>query len=518
MSSRPLRPTSATAVTLGEIARGLGLAHEGDDVSVTGVALHTQAVMPGDVFVALQGVNRHGSEMVDEALAQGAVAVFTDVAGCSALGATATPAVVAENPRQLLGALSALVYGTAQENHPPVFSVTGTNGKTSTAFLLEALLRGIGRRTALSTTAERRVDGVAYPSSLTTPEAPDIHAMLALSREKGVGGVAIEVSAQALVKNRLQGVMSAVVGFTNLSHDHFEDFGGMEPYLQAKANLFQPAMARRGVICVDGEWGRALAQQVTIPFTTVAGHTRGPSEWSYEVLPEPSETSRWHLRGPAGESLELRAPIIGEHMVANASLAVVMLKESGIPLEDISAAMGPGTTGIPVLIPGRVEKVSGTSGPSVFLDAGRSADAYEHTLAAIRALTTGKIVMVCGTSGNRDATKRPVMGAVAARGAEVVIVTDDDPRKEDPGLIRAGLLEGARSVRHRDVHDIPDPTTAIRFALTLVGEGDSVLWSGPGSQSYRDVGGEKVPYSAKREAQNALADAGWPEVAEERGP
>lgn len=126
--------------------------------------------------------------------------------------------------------------------------------------------------------------------------------------------------------------------------------------------------------------------------------------------------------------------------------------------------------------------------------------------------------MVCGTSGNRDATKRPVMGAVAARGAEVVIVTDDDPRKEDPALIRAGLLEGARSVRHRDVHDIPDPTTAIRFALTLVGEGDSVLWSGPGSQSYRDVGGEKVPYSAKREAQNALADAGWPEVAEERGP
>ena len=518
MSSTPLRPTLSTPIALGSISSTLGIVHEGDDVSVAGVALHTQAVMPGDVFVALQGVNRHGLELAQAARDRGAVAVFTDAAGALALRASGIPLLIAEDPRQFLGALSALVYGTARENHPAVYSVTGTNGKTSTAFLLEALMRGLGWKTALSTTAERRVDGEAYPSTLTTPEAPDIHAMLALSRERGVGGVAIEVSAQALVKDRLQGVMSAVVGFTNLSHDHFEDFGGMERYLEAKAILFEPEMARHGVVCVDGEWGRILAQQAGIPITTIAAHSRGPSDWSYQVLDAGSDFTRWEVTGPSGESLELEAPLIGEHMVANASLAAVMLVTSGVDINDIRVHMGPGTAGIPVSIPGRVERVSGVAGPAVFLDAGRSADAYEHTLAAIRALTPGKIVMVCGTSGNRDSTKRPIMGAVAARGAEVLIITDDDPRKEDPAVIRAGLLEGARSIRHDDVHEIPDPTAAIRFALTLAGEGDSVLWSGPGSQTYRDISGEKVAYSAKKEAQRALTDAGWPIPAQERRP
>jgi UDP-N-acetylmuramoyl-L-alanyl-D-glutamate--2,6-diaminopimelate ligase len=196
-------------------------------------------------------------------------------------------------------------------------------------------------------------------------------------------------------------------------------------------------------------------------------------------------------------------------MVANAALAIVMIVQGGVAFSDLIAAIGPGTEGIPVAIPGRLERVSGPSGPAVFLDAGRSEDAYRQTLTAVRELTPGTVVMVCGTSGNRDATKRPLMGAAAAELADVVIVTDDDPRREDPGAIRAGLLQGARSIPGATVHEVPDPNQAIRLALSMVTAGDSVVWSGPGSQNYRDIGGEKIPYSARREAQVALAEAGW---------
>ncbi|MDA8777091.1 UDP-N-acetylmuramoyl-L-alanyl-D-glutamate--2,6-diaminopimelate ligase, partial [Pontimonas sp.] len=216
------------------------------------------------------------------------------------------------------------------------------------------------------------------------------------------------------------------------------------------------------------------------------------------------------LASADGRSITLVAPLRGTHMVSNAALAALMVHESGVSLEAF-AVMGPGTAGIPVFIPGRMEKVSGDSGPQVFVDAGRSADAYLQTLTSLRSETPGRVIMVCGTSGNRDATKRPIMGRVAAECADVVIVTDDDPRREDPAIIRQGLLEGARSVEGALVHEVPNPTDAIRMAVGLAGEGDTILWSGPGSQDYRDIGGVKVPYSARAEAREALRDAGWGE-------
>lgn len=506
---RPQRPTPRS---LQALADAVGALHHGPDVSVTGLALHTGLVQPGDVFAALPGANRHGIDFWPAAMDAGATAVLTDAVGAASLP-EGTPHVVLDAPRDRLGEIAAEIYGTGDIGSMMIAAVTGTNGKTSTAFLLDALMRGLGWTTALSTTAERAVAGVPYKSTLTTPEAPDIHAMLALAKEQGVSGLAIEVSAQALDKNRLDRVVADVAGFTNLSHDHFEDFGNMDNYLAAKAALFTQQRARKAVICVDTVWGLALARGTAIPFWTLgASQSEGletAPHWRYSIIATDADTTTFSLISPEGEQILLVAPIIGEHMVANAALAAAMMIFLGASPAELERAMGPGTPGIPVFVPGRIERVSGPSGPQVFVDAGRSEDAYRATLETVRSRTTGKLVMVCGTSGNRDASKRPLMGATAATLADVVIVTDDDPRREDPSVIRAGLLEGVRSVPGAVWFETPDPSEAIRQAISMVGEGDSVLWSGPGSQNYRDIGGEKVPYSARDEARAALREAGF---------
>lgn len=510
MANSP-RPLHNSPLAVSSIAGVIGGVHQGPQSLVTGVALHTGLVQPGDLFVALPGAHRHGIEFWDQAKQAGATALLTDPAGAAAAGALNEAMIVVESPRALLGLVSQVIYGTADMPGFRIFAVTGTNGKTSTAFLLDAIMRALGWTTALSTTAERAVAEVGYTSTLTTPEAPDIHAMLALAREKGAKGLAIEVSAQALDKNRLDHIMVEVAGFTNLSHDHFEDFGGMEKYLAAKAVLFTPERAKRAVVCIDTTWGRTLAQGTTLPLWTL-GQPRtvaleGVPHWTWEVVEAGKDSSVFSVRSPEGRVLTTSAPIIGDHMVANAALALVMIMCGGVPFDELDGALGGGD--IPVFLPGRLERVSGDAGPQVYVDAGRSEDAYRATLSTLRSRTEGKLVMVCGTSGNRDPSKRPLMGRAAASGADVVIVTDDDPRREDPAVIRAGLLEGARAVLGAEIHEIADPTAAIAFAVSMVGPGDCVVWSGPGSQSYRDISGHKVPYSARDEARAALRLAGW---------
>jgi UDP-N-acetylmuramoyl-L-alanyl-D-glutamate--2,6-diaminopimelate ligase len=506
------------------LVQEFGLEHRGsvDGVEVSGVTLGTGDLHPGDLFVGIQGLNSHGASYAAAAKQGGAVAILTDAAGADIAeadpGAAGLPILIVDDPRGALGALSAWIYRTAESN-ALLFGTTGTNGKTSTSYLLEAILRQLGLVTGLSSTAERHIGDLTVVSRLTTPEASEMHALLARMREAGVRAVAVEVSAQALTRHRVDGLVFDVVAFTNLSHDHLDDYSDMEEYFQAKLALFAPEHGKRGVVCLDSAWGARVVDESRIPVTTIATVEHASpedvanAEWVVEVLEQSAAYTEFRLTGPDGRSLVTREPLIGWHMAANAALAIVMLVEAGFELEAIGAAVAvddDGRGGIQAYLPGRTERVSGERGPSVYVDFGHSPDAFENTLAAVRQFTTGRTIMVFGADGDRDATKRHEMARVAAQGSDILVITDHHPRFEDAASIRATLLEGAKLAEDQpETYEVSPPEAAIRKAVSLAKEGDSILWAGPGHQDYRDIRGERTPYSARDEARAALREAGW---------
>ena len=505
-----LRPEHPSARSLAELVNEFGLAFSGsvDGVELTGVTLSTNDVRPGDLYVGIQGANSHGAGYADTAKDAGAVAVLTDAAGAALVEGIALPVIVVDSPRAALGEISAWVYRTKEEP-PLLFGTTGTNGKTSTSYLLAGILRQLGLVTGLSSTAERHIGDEVVVSRLTTPEASEMHALLARMREAKVRAVAIEVSAQALERHRVDGIVFDVAAFTNLTHDHLDDYADMEEYFQYKLALFDPDRARRGVVSLDSAYGQRVVNDSRIPVTTISATTGIEGEWNVEVLDEQAEYTEFRLTGPHGRSLTSRVPLIGWHMAANAGLAIVMLVEAGFELEAIGQALEE-SGGIDAYLPGRTERVSGDRGPTVYVDFGHSPDAFEQTLAAVSAVTSGRTIMVFGADGDRDASKRHEMGRVASEGSDILVITDHHPRFENPASIRATLVEGAHLAEHEaELHEVSPPEKAIRAAVALAKEGDSILWAGPGHQDYRDIEGVRTPYSARDEARDALREAGW---------
>ena len=499
-----LRPQRTAPRSLRALAQHLNAAVVGDLAAgaATGITLRSQDVRPGDVFVGLPGAGTHGAAFAAAAQQAGAVALLTDPTGAALAAGVDLPVLVVDDPRGLLGAAAAWLLRT-EHAVPLLLGVTGTNGKTTTVTLIDQLLRRLGRRTGVSTTAERAVDGIRVPSRLTTPEADELHGMLAAMRERRVDAAAIEVSAQALVRARVAGVRFDVAGFTNLSHDHLDDFGDMETYFAAKAGLFEPERARRGVVSLDSPWGARLVARAGVPVTTIA--LEGDADWRVAITERSLDGTRFRVTAPDGRALETRVRMLGDHAAADAALAVAMLVEGGVALEALQEALG--DDGFDVAVPGRLERLpSSPCGPAVHLDIAHTPDAFEKSLAALRAVTPGRIVMVFGADGDRDASKRFDMGRVAGSTADVVVVTDHHSRFEDPDAIRRALLRGARSTGRAEVLDVPDPGAGIRAAVAMSGPGDAVLWAGTGRTDYRDIGGRKIPYSFHAEACAALAE------------
>lgn len=529
-----LRPEHPTPRAVSELANAFGLRVVGsvDSIETTGVTLSATEVQPGDLFVGVHGANRHGAQFATEAAERGAVAVLTDQDGVALVEPSGLPVLVVDDPRAALGDVAAWVYRTHPDEAtdlPQLFAVTGTNGKTSTSYILEGILKQLGLVTGLSSTAERHIGSLSVTSRLTTPEASEMHALLARMRESEVRAVAVEVSAQALSRHRVGGIVFDVAAFTNLSHDHLDDYADMEEYYQAKLPLFQPEHARRGVVSLDTDWGHRVVQDSRIPVTTITVHPDVEAEWHVDIVEAHAAYTEFRLTGPEGRELTTRVPLIGWHMAANAALAIVMLVEGGFELGAIAHALESGhrrypdeddaserdgephrVSAIECYLPGRTERVSGEHGPSVYVDFGHSADAFDNTLAAVRQFTSGKVLMLFGADGDRDTTKRGDMARVAAAGSDILVVTDHHPRFEDAASIRKTLVDAARAAYpDHEIHEVSPPEAAIRTAVSLVGEGDSILWAGPGHQDYRDIQGVRTPYSARDEARAALREAGW---------
>ncbi|MFM6971493.1 MAG: Mur ligase family protein [Rhodoluna sp.] len=502
-----LRPEHIRPVALEDFAVHFGMPSSGAKVLLTGISMNTADLRPGDLFVAMPGKKTHGANFVEKAIELGAVAVVTDEAGKKLIGSSQIPILLKENPRAHLGDFAAFVYGNLPGKMPKMFATTGTNGKTSTTYLLDAILRQLGETTGLTSTAERHIAGEVIVSRLTTPESPEMQALLARMREKNVSAISIEVSAQALSQLRVDGIKFDVVGFTNLSHDHLDDYKDMDEYLQAKLPLFTPARAGAGVVSLDSPYGKDFARACQIPITTITSELGVDADWHVAVTAETQKYTAFVLAGPNGVNIRSRIPILGAHMAANAGLAIAMLITAGFDANKIATAVA---EGINAYLPGRTELVSGETGPSVYVDFGHSPDAFLNTLSAVRKVTDGKVIMVFGADGDRDASKRPAMATVAAEGSDILVITDHHPRFEDPASIRKTLVDAARAARPElELYEVSPPEAAIRKAVSLATTGDAILWAGPGHQDYRDIRGVRTPYSARHEAREALKENGW---------
>lgn len=513
-----LRPANPPGRALADLAARAAQRTVGDldGVTVTGITLATGDLHPGDVFVGIHGVRRHGAEFAAEAAGKGAVAILTDEAGAEIAARAGLPILITDDPRARLADLASFVYGN-DDDLPVMLGVTGTNGKTSTVHLQDALLQQLGVHSGMSSSARRHIDGDVIMARLTTPESTELHALIAHMKERGVKVFALEVSVQAIVRHRVDGVVYDVAGFTNLQYDHMDDFADMDEYLEGKLRMFRSDRARRAVVSLDTPAGREVVRRADIPTTTIAtpeiavdAELAATAQWTVRMLHEGINETRISLTGPDGQHLETIVPVTGPHMAANAGLAIVMILEAGVATWDEIVAVLERDGGIVATLPGRTEVVTTGRGPTVYLDFAHTPDGFDMTAQAVRRQTPGKLLIMFGADGSRDTTKRPAMGLAAARNSDIAIVTDHHPRWEDAAVIRDGLYSGAvQEPPAGGLYNITPPEDAIVTAVSLVGEGDAILWFGPGHQDHREIQGVRHPYNPRGMALQALRDAGW---------
>ena len=523
----PARPRHPRGVSVGELAHALGAARPtpapsaagsqrtaesqptaespSADVRLTGVTLDSRSAQPGDLWAALPGATAHGAQFAAQAASLGAVLVLTDEAGRERCEAAGLPALVVEDPRAATATAAALVLGRPAERLATV-GVTGTNGKTSITTAITRTLQALGVSAGVigtSGTAYRDPRGTdhAVATVRTTPEAPELHGILARMVEDEVAVASMEVSSHALVLHRADEVVFDIACFTNLTQDHLDFHGTMEAYYEAKRLLFTPEHSRRGVICVDDEWGRRLAREATVPVTTYATLPGVEADHRAIDIRPSGYGSDVTVQGPDGERT-LHAALPGRHYVANTLAAELMLAAIGHSGPEVVRALG--ESGI---VPGRMELVAESPVRGV-VDYSHTEDALEQALTTLRAVPgTRRVLVVMGAGGDRDRTKRPHMGAVAARLADVVIVTDDNPRTEDPADIRAEVLAGIPEDTNAQVHEVDGRGAAIELAASLADVSDTILVAGKGAETGQQIGGIVHPFDDRLRLRDALAAA-----------
>ena len=464
----------------------------GSDVGLRDVTHDSNEVPAGSLFCAVPGQHRDGHEHAEDALRAGAVALLVE----RELPLDA-PQLVVASVRAAMGPTAAAVH-----DHPArdltMIGVTGTNGKTTVTFLVEAAMAAAGWGSGRIGTLGARLHGSEEPGVRTTPESTDLQRLLRSMRTRGADGVTMEVSSHGLDLRRVDGIVFDVAAFTNLTRDHLDWHGTMERYLEAKARLFTPELSRQAVVLVDAPGARDLLARVRVPVTTVG---RGAG---VDILLRDVEVGRDGSRVTLvldGDDVELRTPMRGAHNLENLVVAAVAAVRAGIAPATVAAALA--EVAAP---PGRLEPLGGGDAPLVLVDYAHTPDAVAGAIAVGSGLIApgGRLHVVIGAGGDRDRDKRALMGAAAAA-ADHVIVTDDNPRSEDPALIRAAVLEGARAVRPT-AREVAGRIDAIQAAVIDAAVADVVLVLGRGHESHQEVAGQLLPLDDREVVRLALAE------------
>jgi len=481
------------------------------ELEVRGVPLASGDVVPGDLYAALPGSRTHGVRYVADAVARGAVAVLTDPTGRDEALSAGVPVFVVDDPRAVLGAVADRIHGEPSRRLT-VLGITGTNGKTTTSYLVESGLVAAGRSTGLIGTVATRTRGrdatgaptiTTMPSVRTTPEAPALHALLAEMAGEGVEAVVMEVSSHALVQGRVGGVRFAAVGFTNLGRDHLDFHRDLEDYFQAKALLFDGRAAVE-VVDIDDAAGRRLAGRPDRARPVTVSITGAGADWQAEGISATDDGgSAFTLHGPGGRSWPARLRLPGRFNVANAVLAVALLDAVQVPVEAALAGIAE------TVVPGRMEPVDAGQPFVAIVDYAHTPDAVTTALGALRAATRGRLITVLGCGGDRDPGKRADMGAAAALGSDVLVVTDDNPRSEDPAAIRAAMLAGVREVpadRRAEVLEVGNRRAALTAAVRMAQAGDTLLVAGKGHETGQEIAGSLLPFDDRDVLRDVLRE------------
>jgi len=488
-------------VRLSELQSVVGGSLVGDDVDVRDVHRDSRRVGEGDLFAAIVGANVDATRFVPDVRARGAAAVLAE-------RPTELPTLVVPSVRSALGPVAHALAGDPTAKLA-VVGVTGTNGKTTTTFLIDAALAALGHRPALLGTVASRAGAVATASSFTTPEADDLARFAKAAVDEGASHLVMEASSHALAQERTAGTRFSVGAFTNLTQDHLDFHGTMEAYGEAKAKLFLTHRPTRSVIHVGDLFGAALATRLAdagLAVVTVGDVARA----DVRVI-----AARFDARGieatlatPDGE-LTLTSGLVGRHNLENLLVALGCLVALGVPALDAARALGSAKGA-----PGRLERVSDPRGVTVLVDYAHTPDALANALAALRPITEGRLIVVFGCGGDRDAGKRPLMGRAAAEGADLVVVTSDNPRTEDPAAIVAAIVPGVREGGKLERTQLEgddgfvveiDREHAIGIALRAARTGDTVLLAGKGHEDYQIVGTTKRHFDDREVAADAIA-------------
>ena len=483
-----IRPLTQSQRSLATFASTVGATSELapsdlEKIAITGVTSSSSDVEPGDLFCAFAGEKVHGASFAHDAIKSGAVAILTDAEGAKKI--KGAPVLVVSNARKSAAILTSWFYGEPMRD---LFSIgiTGTNGKTTVSTLCHQIFQGAGQETGLIGTVETRIGNEVLSSTRTTPEAAELQALVATMRERHCRNLVMEVSSHAIALERIRGSYFAAVGFTNLSQDHLDFHGTMENYFAAKSKLFTYEYADQAFINIDDSYGQILATKTELPVQSISRFNENAT-WHYTRIEEGIAYSDISIRGVGGILIDSRTTLRGGYNFDNLLLAVAICVESGIDPMDIQ-------TLIPHLVGavGRLEPVNLGQNFTALVDYAHSPDAVARVLAAAREMTEKRVIGVLGCGGDRDASKRTMMGQELSLRSDIAIFTSDNPRSENPQTILEHMTSGLKISKPSAI--VQDRTEAIELAVNLAQPGDVVIVLGKGHERGQEIAGVVHPF------------------------